>query len=254
VVALPSSDHRSRHIVGEGTPESEWEEATVLRTLTPLDVRPCARAVVLSPHPDDETLGIGGLITSLIIADVPVTVVAATDGEASHPRSSPVIRELLRHQRPAEARAALSTLGAGKPPEVVRLALPDGELDRSEALLTEIVSQLLAPGDWCFATWERDGHPDHEAVARSAHAACDRVGARLVSYPIWMWHWATPTGAQLPWSRARRIPLSPHARKRKALAVDCFRSQIRQLSPTDPAILPPNDLAHFMRSFEMVFV
>ncbi len=254
VVALPPSGLSSRIIVGGGTPESEWEAAAALGTLTPLDVRPCTRAVVLSPHPDDETLGIGGLISSLVMAEVPVTVIAATDGEASHPRSSLVIREILRRRRPAEARAALSTLGAGKPPEVVRLALPDGELSRFEQVLAEHVSQLLRPGDWCFATWERDGHPDHEAVARSTRVACNRVGARLVSYPIWMWHWATPADAQLPWSRARRIPLSPQAMRRKALAVDCFRSQIRPLSPTDPAILSPNDLAHFHRSFEMVIV
>ena len=254
MVALPSSDHRNRHIVGEGTPESEWEEATVLRTLTPLDVRPCARAVVLSPHPDDETLGIGGLNSSLIIADVAVTVVAATDGEASHPPQLPDIRELLRHQRPAEARAALSTLGAGKPPEVVRLGLARWRAGPRRGIADRLVGELLPPGDWCFATWEQDGHPDHEAVGPSARGACDRVGARLVSYPIWMWHWATPADAQLPWARARRIPLSPYAMKRKALAVDCFRSQIRTLSPTDHAILPPNDLAHFKRSFEMVFI
>ena len=254
MVALSSSGHSIRDIVGEGTPESDWEEATILRALTPLDVRPCSRAVILSPHPDDETLGLGGLIASLIIAGVPVTVVAVTDGEASHPRGSQVMREVLRHQRPAEASAALSTLGAGKPPEVFQLGFPDGELARSEHVLAEAVGQLLAPGDWCFATWEWDGHPDHEAVARSAQAACDRVGVRLTSYPIWMWHWATPADPLLPWSRARRIPHSPGARKRKALAVDCFRSQIRPLSPTDPAILPPNDLAHFLRSFEVVFV
>jgi LmbE family N-acetylglucosaminyl deacetylase len=254
VVALSSSGHSSRNIVGEGTPESDWEEATILRALTPLDMRTCSRAVVLSPHPDDETLGLGGLISSLMIADIPVTVVAVTDGEASHPRSSPVIQEVLRRQRPAETSAALSTLGAGKPLEVVRLAIPDGELARSKHVLAEAVAQLLAPGDWCFTTWEWDGHPDHEAVARSAQAACDRVGVRLMSYPIWMWHWATPADPRLPWSRARRIPLSPGARKLKALAVDCFRSQIRPLSATEPAILAPNDLAHFLRSFEMVFI
>jgi LmbE family N-acetylglucosaminyl deacetylase len=208
----------------------------------------------VAPHPDDETLGLGGLISTLIMADVPVTVIAATDGEASHPHSSPAIRAVLRRRRPAEARAALSVLGGGSLPEVVRLALPDGQLSRSEGALTELVGRMLRPGDWCFATWEGDGHPDHEATSRSAGATCDRIGAHLVSYPIWMWHWATPADTQVPWTRARRIPLSPAAMKRKTLPVDCFRSQIRPLCPTDPAIVPPNDLAHFLRSFEMVFV
>jgi LmbE family N-acetylglucosaminyl deacetylase len=241
-------------IVGDGTPESEWKEAAILGALAPLDLGPCTNAVVLSPHPDDETLGIGGLMSSLIMAEVPVTVIAATDGEASHPRSSAATRAFLRRRRPAEARSALSVLGAGKVPKVIRLGLPDGGLGRSEGALTELVSGLLGPGDWCFATWERDGHPDHEAAGRSARVACDRVGARLVSYPIWMWHWATAADGQLPWSRARRIPLPPLALKRKAMAVASFRTQIRPLSPTEPAIVPPNDLAHFQRSFETVFV
>jgi LmbE family N-acetylglucosaminyl deacetylase len=241
-------------IVGDGTPESEWEEAAVLDTMPPLDLRPCTKAVVVSPHPDDETLGIGGLMSSLIVANVPVTIIAATDGEASHPRSSPATRAFLRRRRPAEARAALSALGAGKLPEVIRLGLPDGGLARSEGVLTEHIAQLLKPGDWCIATWEGDGHPDHESAGRSARVACDRVGAHLVSYPIWMWHWATPADAQLPWSRARRIPLSSLALKRKTMAVASFRSQIRPLSPTEPAIVPPNDLAHFLRSFETVLV
>lgn len=254
MVAHSSRGHSSRRIVGHGTPESEWEQATVLGAVTTLDLRTCTRAVVLSPHPDDETLGIGGLISTLIMAGVPVTIVAATDGEASHPRSSPIMREVLRRRRPIEARAALFALGAGQPPEVVRLGLPDGELAGSEQMLAQLVTRQLSPGDWCFTTWERDGHPDHEAAACAARAACDHVGARHVRFPVWMWHWASPADPQLPWWRARRIPLSPQAMRRKALAVDCFDSQIRPLSPTDRPILPPNDLAHFARPFEMVFV
>lgn len=243
-----------RRIVGHGTPEPEWDVSTVLDTLDPLDIRSCRRAVVLSPHPDDETLGLGGLISTLMAANMPITVVSATDGEASHPGHGPALREALRRRRPAESRAALTRLGGGAPPEIVRLSLPDGELAQAEPILTRLFSSLLSPGDWCFATWEQDGHPDHEAVARSASTACGRLGARLLSYPIWMWHWADPADPQLPWSQARRIPLSPHALRRKRLALECFASQTRPMSQTEPAVLSPNDLAHFLRPFEVVFV
>jgi hypothetical protein len=75
-----------------------------------------------------------------------------------------------------------------------------------------------------------------------------------VSYPVWIWRWATPAGAQVRWPRARRISFSPRAMKRRVLAVDCFGSQIRPLSPTESATVPLNHLAYSLRYFEMVFV
>ena len=37
--------------------------------------------IVISPHPDDETLGTGGLISELRFWGIEVTIVAVTDGE-----------------------------------------------------------------------------------------------------------------------------------------------------------------------------
>jgi LmbE family N-acetylglucosaminyl deacetylase len=43
--------------------------------------------MVLAPHPDDETLGCGGLITELTAKGRPPVVVVVTDGTGSHPAS-----------------------------------------------------------------------------------------------------------------------------------------------------------------------
>ena len=53
------------------------------------------------------------------------------------------------------------------------------------------------------APWRHDGHPDHEAVGRAAAVAARRTDARLVEYPVWMWHWGTEQ--DLPWPDARGI-------------------------------------------------
>ena len=57
----------------------------------------------------------------------------------------------------------------------------------------------------CLAPWERDAHADHEAAGRAAR----RAGLPVLSYPIWMWHWAIPADARVPWHRARQVPLPP---------------------------------------------
>ena len=41
--------------------------------------------VVLSPHPDDESLGMGGLIALARRNHQDVSIVAVTDGAGSHP-------------------------------------------------------------------------------------------------------------------------------------------------------------------------
>ncbi len=43
--------------------------------------------VVLSPHPDDESLGTGGLIAAACARGQRVDVVLVTDGAGSHPKS-----------------------------------------------------------------------------------------------------------------------------------------------------------------------
>ncbi|NJA60592.1 PIG-L family deacetylase, partial [Streptomyces sp. NEAU-H3] len=73
--------------------------------------------------------------------------------------------------------------------------------------------------------------------------------------PVWMWHWARPDDPRVPWHRAARLDLPADVRARKRDAVACFRSQIAPLGPApeDAAILPPAELAHHVRDFEVWF-
>jgi LmbE family N-acetylglucosaminyl deacetylase len=237
-----------RPIVAEGTPEARWAQWPAMASWPPLPLDPAAPPLVVAPHPDDEILGVAGLMAMLGRADL----VAVTDGEGSHPHSTVHTPAALAAIRRAETAEALSRLGL-RDPAVHRLGQPDGGID--EAAVTRELTALLSPGRWCLATWRGDGHPDHETVGRAAAAACAATGARLLEYPVWTWHWAVPDDPDVPWHRARRIELTPPAMAAKAAAIAAFTSQIAALGPADAdaAILPPHILARFARPFEVVF-
>lgn len=236
-------------IDGDGTDEATWLGWPQLHGWPALALDPADPPLVVAPHPDDEILGVGGLLALVGAADV----VAVTDGEASHPLSTVYTREKLAAIRRDETDAALFRLGLD-PVLVHRLSQPDGGID--ETALAEALEPLLWPGRWCFVTWRHDGHPDHEAAGRAAAAACARTGARLLEYPVWMWHWAGPDDERVPWNRARRISVAAPVREKKRAAMGEFRSQIEPLGPApgDAPILPPARLARFERAFETVLV
>ena len=235
-------------IAGQGTAEEQWQAWPAMAQWPRLRLDPPGPPLVVAPHPDDEILGVAGLMATLGDAEL----VAVTDGEASHPGSTVHRPAELAAIRRAETDEAMRRLGLTTA-AVRRLGQPDGGIDE-DALATALTG-LLSPGRWCLVTWRGDGHPDHEATGRAAARACAATGARLLEYPIWTWHWAYPEDPRVPWQRAHRIDLPPAARMAKAAAIAAFPSQIAPLGPAgaDAAILPPHVLARFTRPFEVVF-
>ena len=237
-----------RPIAGKGTAEDVWRGWEAMANWPALALDPPGPPLVVAPHPDDEILGVAGLMAMLGAADL----AAVTDGEASHPGSTVHTPAELATIRRAETGEALRRLGLGTS-QVHRLGHADGGID--EETLGRQLAELLSPGRWCLTTWRGDGHPDHEAVGRAAAWACASVGARLLEYPIWTWHWAYPDDPDVPWQRAHRIDLTTGALAAKAAAVEAFPSQTEPLGPAeaDAPILPPHVLARFARPFEVVF-
>ncbi|RYF32212.1 MAG: PIG-L family deacetylase, partial [Comamonadaceae bacterium] len=109
-----------RAIEGLGTSEADWIGWPGLARMplaTPAQlVPPGARAVVVAPHPDDEVLSVGGLLAMLSnngaarSDDFVVTVIAVTDGAASHTGSLEWPRSRLLRERPRETERALAQL------------------------------------------------------------------------------------------------------------------------------------------------
>ncbi|BBY66395.1 PIG-L deacetylase family protein [Mycolicibacterium helvum] len=237
-------------IAGGGTPTQEWLEWGC--HFPPVDLDSCPGLLVVAPHPDDETLGFGGAAGAIAARGIAVRTVVASDGGAAWPGLSSRDQTHLERARRSESRRAASALGLRAP---TFLGLPDGGLADEESRLADILTGMLdecVDGTWCAATWRGDGHPDHEAVGRAAAVATSRTGAVLLEYPVWMWHWARPGEANVPWQRASRVILDPVATERKQHAVAVFRSQLDPDDGRDP-IVPPHVLSRLQAVGEVVF-
>jgi LmbE family N-acetylglucosaminyl deacetylase len=206
-----------------------WECVTELR----------AQLVVVSPHPDDETLGVGGLIAEAARLHVPVVVLSVTDGEAAA-----TSKERLGSRRQREMRNALSYLVQGRSLRTVRCGLPDGGVVGRVNELEEILAAEIQQTDLVLAPLSYDGHSDHDAIGVATRGVARRKGATCGFYPIWAWHWHDPDRSPIA-TNGRRLDLSPEASLAKARALGCFPSQ----TAGSPPVLPE----HFLRRFNVPY-
>lgn len=231
-------DHRD-----PGTAEARWRDSAPWAQSPELD-GDADRVIVVAAHPDDETLGAGGLLWTAARAGADVSVIVATDGEAADSDRDAAELAVARRQ---ELVAALRELA---PAARVRfLGLPDGGLDARRDDLARAVTTEIGSQPWrvlLVAPWQGDGHRDHR-IAGEVAAACAQPGVRVAEYPVWLWHWGDPeTVDTAPW---QRLALGPDARVAKARALGAHRSQLEG----DPPLLHAGMRAHFGRDVE-VFV
>lgn len=209
------------------------------------------RVVVVAAHPDDETLGAGGVLQAMHGTGADITLVVATDGEAAYRGLGTAARRDLARTRRAELLAALQAQGlAGVP--VRWLGLPDSGLTEHLDALGHALGPLLADADAYLAPWSGDPHPDHRAAGLAAAAAAP-VTAHGWSYPIWMWAWTSPDDPAVPWQRAYVIPLDAAARAARRAAVACFVSQIGPGPDRSPPVLAAGLLDHVDRATDLLF-
>lgn len=213
-------------------------------------------ALVLAPHPDDETLGCGGLIAEACASGRELHVLVVTDGTGSHPGSRSWPAPRLKTLREQETIAAVQEFGLA-PDHVAFLGVRDTQaphqgdaLDTAVARVAEHATRLGART--ILATWQHDPHADHVAVSRIGSAAAKATGARLLSYPVW--GWTLPADHALPDGPVRgwRLDVARHlSAKRRAIAA--HRSQITDLIDDDPDGFRLQDefVALFTRSFEV---
>ncbi|MFT4287057.1 PIG-L deacetylase family protein [Nocardioides sp.] len=223
-------------------------------------------ALVIAPHPDDETLGCGATMLAKVAAGTRVTVVVATDGRHSH-RSAAIPPERLAARRHAEMTEAATRLGLVE--EVRWLGIEDGTVAAHEddlvAALVRLVAELRP--DELYATCAEEPHPDHAAVGRAARRVAAATGTRLLEYPVWLWHgWPASrgdragslaeAGRRVVRRRAAVVATGPHLAA-KLHALDAHDTQLRRPAEVpvgeEWAVLPEPILAAAAGPWELFF-
>lgn len=223
------------------------------------DLRTIGSALVMAPHPDDESLGCGGTLAQLRTRGYAVHVLFVSDGTLSHPNSRAYPANRLRDLRESEARDALQILGVGAA-DCTFLRYPDRRVptpdkpDFAEAVAA--VAQLIdrLKPQTLFMPWRRDPHPDHRASWQLGQAAVRQCTAqpRILEYLIWLWELGTPSDSPQPHEvRSWWVPIDAVMAQRDR-AIAAHRSQVTHLIDDDPTgfYLSPELLVHFRQPRE----
>jgi LmbE family N-acetylglucosaminyl deacetylase len=203
------------------------------------------RLVVVSPHPDDEVIQAGGLMRRHQRRQGEIVIVAVTDGEASHSRSSLVTPDELRERRRDERDEALHRLGVA-PSAIVRLRVPDQRCGRDLDGLSAAIAAVLRAGDLVVTVSSADRHPDHTATATATRRGARGLVDAIFEAPTWaLVHGSAPPATCT-------LTMDGPDWDAKRWAARAYRSQLEPLgpSPLDGPVVHPHELALMLRPCE----
>jgi LmbE family N-acetylglucosaminyl deacetylase len=187
-----------------------------------------AKVVIVTAHPDDETLGLGGCLGLLDRA----TIVQLTDGAGGPPSRwtfhGCTTVEAYRALRRRERDAAMQAGGWSIP--VRECGIPDQDAHAHLGALIDVVSLAIDGADAVFTHPYEGGHPDHDAAAYIVQAACDRVMRAPERLEFASYHWngqRRVAGVFWPADGAREwaIAVTGDRLRRKQAALAEYRSQ-----------------------------
>ncbi len=215
--------------------------------------------LILAPHPDDESLGCGGLLAQCVASGRRPAILVLTDGTGSHPNSRAYPAPNLRAIREQEAREAAAILGV-QADRISFLGLRDTAAPVEGLEFEFAVTAILSFAEhWSAGTllapWRHDPHCDHLAAHLMARAAASRSGLAHRAYPVWGWTLPPDTPLEGPSPQGWRLDIAPQLpAKRQAIAA--HRSQYGDLIRDDPSgfRLPAALLARSAQPFETFLV
>ncbi|MGY3052579.1 LmbE family N-acetylglucosaminyl deacetylase [Pedobacter sp. UYEF25] len=217
--------------------------------------------LVLAPHPDDESLGCGGLIALFRSKNIKVNVVVTTDGSQSHPNSKAFPAKKITEIRKEEVRNALKILGVSSKAlhflDGVDSSLPTKGHEGFNGLKKRLIQLIVETAPTLILVpYELDPHCDHRATWQLLNEALGNDSViKVWEYPIWLYELAGADDIpKLGPEQLKKISIE-HFLVKKKQAIECHISQTTRLIADDLTgfMLLPEVIAHFLSPFEYFF-
>jgi N-acetylglucosamine malate deacetylase 2 len=191
-----------------------------------------ATVLVVVAHPDDESFGLGAIISQMTATGAAVHILCYTHGEASTLNAN---RADLDTEREAELRHASTHLATAT---VTLLGYPDGGLAAIEpaalaAHAVELAARHRPDGLLVFDNTGVTSHSDHQAATRAAVLAAMATGL-----PVLAWALPTAVAGRLRAETGQPFTGQPPGRLDLCIRVDrtrqrrAARAHASQISPS----------------------
>ena len=181
--------------------------------------------LIVAPHPDDEVIGCGGLISRLVAQGNVPQIVVMTGGEGSHRGCCNLSDDKLKEARRKLTRDAMAILGV--PDENIHeLEFPDGGIsaeNQQSVALKKLIEQLKP--DIVFVPHWGEGWLDHVKTAEIVKDIVP-IDTSIYEYCVWMWYYNVWRG--LDWKNAFVLKMTPEEHELKLRAMDAY---IKPLAP-----------------------
>lgn len=183
-----------------------------------LTIQPSDQILVVAPHPDDETVGCGGL---LALFGRQCDVLLLTDGRKGTPADGSKTEEQTAEIRKAEFDEAMAFFNVKS---FQALGLPDGSLAKKAR---EVSGVDLRSYDLVFVPYRNERHPDHAAAFRIIKKLkkTQHAKAELLEYEVWS-----------PITAPNRFLDISDSMDRKLEGIRLYASQTRELNYESLAI------------------
>jgi LmbE family N-acetylglucosaminyl deacetylase len=139
--------------------------------------------LVVCAHPDDESFGLGAVISTLVDAGVEVRELCLTHGEMS---TLGAVATDLAVTRAGELQRAAAVLGVRS---VELRSYPDGGLSTTslDELCREVQAAASSNSIDCLVVFDEGGitgHPDHQRATQAAMTVARRIGVPVLAWTI----------------------------------------------------------------------
>jgi len=195
------------------------------------------RVLIISPHPDDEVLGCGGLITKLNRRNKEVFIIYLTKGENCNPK---IKQEILIEKRRILSKKALIEVNQPMN-QVYYLDFLDGKIKETDTEVDKLrtLCNQINP-DAIFVPHLLEGWNDHINANLIIKSLIKGESIKIFEYCVWFWY-TTPFEriVDIKWKNARFSILEKDIMEKKHKAIDIYMKEKDQNGIPYSGDLPP---------------